>query len=52
MKSINNLSRMIIVFSCNCEELFTHPPNLNDTHLNSYSVPSHLLEIGPELTTD
>ena len=28
------------------------PPNLNDTHLNSYFVSSHPLEIGPELTTD
>jgi len=27
-----------------------HPPNLNYTHLNSYSAPSDPLEIRPELT--
>jgi len=32
--------------------LIIHPPNLNYNHLNSYSVPSDLLEIGPKLTMD
>jgi len=32
--------------------LITHPPNLNVTHLNSYSIPSDPLEIGPKLTMD
>ena len=32
--------------------LVTHPPNLNDILLNSYSVPSDPWEIGPELTMD
>src|SRR6218665_2533481 len=32
--------------------LISHPPNLNDTHLNSYSVLSDPLEIGPELNMD
>ena len=30
--------------------LIIHPPNLNDIHLNSFSVSSDPLEIGPELT--
>jgi len=29
-----------------------HPSNINDTHLNSYSVFSDPLEIGHELTMD
>ena len=29
-----------------------HASNLNDTHLNSYSVPSDPLEIGSDLTID
>src|SRR6218665_100879 len=33
--------------------ILRHPPlTLNDTHLNSYSVSSDQLEIGPELTLD
>ena len=33
-------------------KLIIHPPDLNDTQLNSYSVPFDPLEIGPELTMD
>ena len=33
-------------------QLIIHPNNLNDTHFNSYSIPSDPLEIGLELTMD
>ena len=34
------------------QQIVVDPPNLNDAHLNSYSIPSEPLEIVPQLTMD
>src|SRR6218665_3009628 len=40
------------LFENSYPHVIIHPPNLNDIHLNSYSVFSDFLEIGPVLTMD